>query len=179
MYRTTAALVTAAATLASAGNVYVDNRCPFPLYEYSYPGWRDPLSGGVTGFFLPPNTDVAYTEIQFPPNNAVAPNQMAFSLNPQMTFPMQFTYDQNENGQLFYSFNITDGNPIGAEYGFEALTNGNNPPHGSVACPPTHNDDCPNAFRVSHPVGTGQGDPVQLTNNGADFTVRLCAFADP
>ena len=171
MHHTTTTLLALAAS-ASAGNVYVDNLCQGILYAFSFPG---PVGndGTFKGHQMNPMTCSAYSEPQFPHNNAIPPNNIAISYDGQMSSPMYFTYDQNDDGRLNYSFNVTDGNPIGIN-GFEVLTNGNNPPEEALVCPGS-SSDCTNAYRKAYPnFIPGGTNPFKITNNGADLTVRLC-----
>ena len=106
------------------------------------------------------------------------PHNINIALDPNMTTPFAFTYSQNNfDGNNYYSFNTTTGDPLSAR-GFEVLTNGMNPPNPAVRCEARPGGGCcQHAFTYAGETAT-VGINLFYTNNGADFTLRLCRYTD-
>ncbi|KAL9058740.1 MAG: hypothetical protein Q9162_001608 [Coniocarpon cinnabarinum] len=184
---TTPLVLIAAASLAAAGNIYVDNKCTDPVYVQTYDGTESPPASANPPTYGGAPTAYDPTEIApgvcpgwvHPTNPAVeppVPNLISFSFKKDLSDPLSFSYSPNaDSNTFFYSF-IND-SPFGFEAkGYEVLTNGG---HDAVTCPAvTDGATCPNARN-----GVADMDPAKVFTvpldsvpTGPDFTIRLCQF---
>lgn len=165
------------ATLTSAGNVNIDNMCNFSVWLTT-----DQNGGPADGppVELPPQSvGTNAPVVQAPAADPAQNYNLNIADNADMNSPFSFGYSPNMgDSRLYYSFSTITGDPL-AQYGFEVLTNGNGPPNPAVHCEPRPNGGCcQHAFTYageSPAIGTN----LYFTNNGADFTFRLCASSDP
>ena len=159
-------LLAVAVTAASAGRVFVDNLCPFPLFLNSYAN-NNPAGAPV--ITLPANTINAYNEVQRGPDPAITNNAIRISATSDAAQPLLFTYNQDTASRfVYYALSEQFGDPLRAQ-GFEVITNGGQP---ATRCPPRTSGDCPNTYSPSNPNGAGA---VKAVPVGSDFTYRLCA----
>ncbi|KAL9049281.1 MAG: hypothetical protein Q9162_007296 [Coniocarpon cinnabarinum] len=168
-----ALLVAATASLASAGNVYVDNRCTNSVFLWSFANEDEPVSKGEI------RPGASYTETQRPATEPAGNNTILITTDMRLTDPLEFSYSvNNDAGVVFYSF-VSVETPFDDYLGYEVLTNGG---HDPVTCPPpvpSGGDGyiCPNTRDGNNgstsPVFTV---PINSQPNGPDFTVRVCEF---
>lgn len=163
MFKATAILLSALAATVTAGTVYVDNTCPFPVYLNSNAN-QNPPGPLVT---LPANTINAYHEVQRGPDPSITLNTIRVDTQPNVAHPLIFTYNLTPGGTDYYALSTVFGDPLITQ-GFEVLSGGGG---FTVACPSRTGGDCPHTYSPSNPNGNGA---VFTQTNAGDFTFRLC-----
>ena len=163
MHARTTFAFSALTALASAGRVFVDNACPFPLYLNS--NANQDIPGPLVT--LPPNTINAYNEVQRGPDPNINLNTIRVDTQPDVAHPLIFTYNLRPEGIDYYALSTVFGDPLQAS-GFEILSGGGG---FTITCPPRAGTDCERTYSPSNPNGNGA---VFTQTNAGDFTFRLC-----
>ncbi|KAL9057544.1 MAG: hypothetical protein Q9162_002277 [Coniocarpon cinnabarinum] len=163
---TTAALMSLVATLASAGTVYVDNLCPFPVWLNSNSDSPTAHNPPIPTRQLPANTVNAYHETLRGPDPNIVNNAIRVDVQGDLAHPILFDYHQvgpnngDNSNLIFYDLNTNFGNPLLGQ-GYEVITNGGHP---AIRC----------GANGVNPACSGVGQTQQIPT-GFDFTWRLCA----
>lgn len=160
MYTSTI-LVTALASLASAGTLFVDNKCNFPIYLNSKSSTVQP--GPVRT--IPAGRINGYNEVERGPPSQQ--NAITISRTPDLASPIQFVYTQTSQNINYYSMSTKFGDPFRAQ-GFEVLTSGGGY---QILCPPRQRGDCPFTYSPSNPNGNNA---VFTQPNSGNFVIRTC-----
>lgn len=152
----------AAAAVASAASIEVDNHCSFPLYLTS--AFGSAANDGV--HTLNPETQNAFnTPVT---NDAGEQHALTVSKTPDMASPFQNVYNVAGNPQIiYYSLSTIYGDPLKAE-GFELDSQGNG---FSIVSPPNRTGDLQNAYSPSNPNGQNA---VFTESDGGNFVLSLC-----
>jgi hypothetical protein len=150
--------------VASASQVFVDNKCNFKLYLQSKQG--DSSTGVIV---LPANKQTVFSATIPGPN--VKQSSLTISRQLDLSSPLQAVYNQGTNpARTYYDLSTIFGDPLKKE-GFELLAGSVSNGY-SVSCPPRNSGDCPNTWSSSNPGGQ-----YAVFNQGIDanLILQLCS----
>jgi hypothetical protein len=152
------------AASASAAQIFVDNKCNFPLYLQSKQG--DSSTGVIT---LPANKNTAFSATI--PGANVKQSSITVSRQPSLSSPLQAVYSVGTSpDRTYYDLSTVFGDPL-KEQGFELLAGSASNGY-SVSCPPRTSGDCPNTYSPGNPGGK---DAVFNQGTNANLILQLCS----